>query len=196
VAEQLSVLSEDKVITAETLVEKLPNLLKRNLPATFGGEREQNSFQEREILYKLLFDMKADLNDLKSLVFELINNNDLNISNQQLKQLTSPKYSESYPVYNQEDRPRPNFNPEEHNRETNGNVSIEDNRPILLDSQSSQEYEKSEIIEESLKLADMEKDMILRALKKHNGKRKEAAKDLDISERTLYRKIKGYDIQI
>jgi len=67
---------------------------------------------------------------------------------------------------------------------------------ILLDSQSSQEYENSEIIEESLKLADMEKDMILKALKKHNGKRKEAAKDLDISERTLYRKIKGYDIQI
>ena len=69
-------------------------------------------------------------------------------------------------------------------------------RPILLDSQSSKEYENSEIIEESLKLADMEKDMILKALRKHNGKRKEAAKDLDISERTLYRKIKGYKIQI
>ncbi len=196
VAEQLSVLSEDKIITAETLVEKLPNLLKRNLPASLVGENEQTSFQEREILYKLLFDMKNDLNDLKSLVFELINNNDLNISNQQLKQLTSPGYSKNYPVYNQETRPRPNFNAEEHNRETNSNVSIEDHRPILLDSQSSQEYENSEIIEESLKLADMEKDMILKALKKHNGKRKEAAKDLDISERTLYRKIKGYDIQI
>lgn len=196
VAEQLSVLSEDKIITAETLVEKLPNLLKRNLPASLVGETEQTSFQEREILYKLLFDMKNDLNDLKSLVFELINNNDLNISNQQLKQLTSPGYSKNYPVYNQETRPRPNFNAEEHNRETDNNVSIEDHRPILLDSQSSQEYENSEIIEESLKLADMEKDMILKALKKHNGKRKEAAKDLDISERTLYRKIKGYDIQI
>ena len=73
---------------------------------------------------------------------------------------------------------------------------MEDHRPILLDSKSSKEYENSEIIEESLKLADMEKDMILKALRKHNGKRKEAAKDLDISERTLYRKIKGYDIQI
>ncbi len=196
VAEQLSVLSEDKIITAETLVEKLPNLLKRNLPASLAGETEQTSFQEREILYKLLFDMKNDLNDLKSLVFELINNNDLNISNQQLKQLTSPGHSKNYPIYNQETRPRPNFNAEEHNRETNNNVSIEDHRPILLDSQSSQEYENSEIIEESLKLADMEKDMILKALRKHNGKRKEAAKDLDISERTLYRKIKGYDIQI
>jgi len=122
VAEQLSVLSEDKIITAETLVEKLPNLLKRNLPASLVGETEQTSFQEREILYKLLFDMKNDLNDLKSLVFELINNNDLNISNQQLKQLTSPGYSKNYPVYNQETRPRPNFNAEEHNRETDNNV--------------------------------------------------------------------------
>jgi len=196
VAEQLSVLSEDKIITAETLVEKLPNLLKRNLPASLVGESEQSSFQEREILYKLLFDMKNDLNDLKSLVFELINSNDLNISNQQLKQLTSPGYTKNYPVYNQETQQRENFNAEEHNRETNRNVSIEDHRPILLDSQSSQEYENSEIIEESLKLADMEKDMILKALRKHNGKRKEAAKDLDISERTLYRKIKGYDIQV
>ncbi len=196
VAEQLSVLSEDKIITAETLVEKLPHLLKRNLPAALSPEGESSNFQEREILYKLLFDMKNDLNDLKSLVFELINNNDLNISNQQLKQLTSPSYSESYPVYRQENRPRPNFDDAEHNPPTNGSVSLEDNRPILLDSQSSQEYENSEIIEESLKLADMEKDMILKALKKHNGKRKEAAKDLDISERTLYRKIKGYDIQI
>jgi len=196
VAEQLSVLSEDKIITAETLVEKLPNLLKRNLPASLVGESEQSSFQEREILYKLLFDMKNDLNDLKSLVFELINSNDLNISNQQLKQLTSPGYTKNYPVYNQETQQRENFNAEEHNRETNRNVSIEDHRPILLDSQSSQEYENSEIIEEGLKLADMEKDMILKALRKHNGKRKEAAKDLDISERTLYRKIKGYDIQV
>lgn len=200
VAEQLSVLSEDKTITAEILVEKLPNLLKRNLPAAFPGESEQTNFKEREILYKLLFDMKNDLNDLKSLVFELINNNDLNISNQQLKQLTSPGYSNNsnnYPVYNQETGPRPNFNAEEHNRDSNGNVSMEDHhRPILLDSQSSKEYENSEIIEESLKLADMEKDMILKALRKHNGKRKEAAKDLDISERTLYRKIKGYKIQI
>ena len=196
VAEQLSVLSEDKIITAETLVEKLPNLLNRNLPASLAPNEESSNFQEREILYKLLFDMKNDLNDLKSLVFELINNNDLKIPNQQLKQLTSPGYSGSYPVYNHEARPNPNFNDEKHNPPTNGGVSIGDHRPILLDSQSSQEYENSEIIEESLKLADMEKDMILKALKKHNGKRKEAAKDLDISERTLYRKIKGYDIQI
>ena len=196
VAEQLSVLSEEKLITADILLEKLPNLLKRNLPASLRGEEEQGSFQEREILYKLLFDMKNDLNDLKSLVFELINNNDLNISNQQLNQLKRPGYSETYPVYNQDTPTRPNFNAEEHNRESTGNVSIEDHRPILLDPQSSQEYENSEIIEESLKLADMEKEMILKALKKHNGKRKEAAKDLDISERTLYRKIKGYDIQI
>ena len=124
VAEQLSVLSEDKIITAEILVEKLPNLLKRNLPAAYPGESEQTSYKEREILYKLLFDMKNDLNDLKSLVFELINNNDLNISNHQLKQLTSPGYSDNYPVYNQEARPRPNFNKEEHNRDSNNSVSM------------------------------------------------------------------------
>jgi len=192
VAEQLSVLSEDKMITAETLTDAIPNLLKRNLPARIPHGSENDSFQEREILYKLLFDMKSDLNDLKGLVFELINNNDLRISNQQLRQLSQPKYERDLPTYAQQKRP---VFEEDHNQDHESDVSVRDNRPIILDHKTSQEYENSEIIEESLKLADMEKEMIMKALKKHNGKRKEAAKDLDISERTLYRKIKGYEIQ-
>lgn len=192
VAEQLSVLSEEKMITAEILTDAIPHLLKRNLPARIQQEAENDAFQEREILYKLLFDMKSDLNDLKGLVFELINNNDLHVSNQQLRQLSQPKYEREMSAYARRENP---IYEEDHNQEADSDVSVRGNRPIILDHKTSQEYENSEIIEESLKLADMEKEMILKALKKHGGKRKEAAKDLDISERTLYRKIKGYEIQ-
>jgi len=193
VAEQLSVLSEDKIISAEVLADAIPNLLKRNLPAKIPlGESGSESFQEREILYKLLFDMKNDLNDLKGLVFELINNNDLHISNQQLRQLAQPAFDRKTADFVQQKRA---VYADDHNQDRESDVSIRDNRPIILDHKTSQEYENSEIIEESLKLADMEKEMIMKALKKHGGKRKEAAKDLDISERTLYRKIKGYEIQ-
>ncbi len=199
-SEQLSVLAEDRLITAERLIELIPNITKRNLPAmrkrSGGGE---DSFQEREILYKLLFDMKNDMNDLKSLVFELIKSNNLSVSNvNKLKQLQSPSS-------NSQDR-RSSFAESNHSAAEPisdlPNASAEyryegedDNKPFIIQPEQNQDtYDSMEIIEESLSLEDMEKDMIKKALKKHNGRRKDASVDLGISERTLYRKIKQYEI--
>lgn len=188
VAEQLSVLSEEKNINAEHLIHLLPNIRKRNLPAIRSEDGSSGSdFQEREILYKLLFEMKSDLNDLKSLVFELINNNDLSVPDMgSLRQLQAPSYS----VPNQENTNRPNYyETPPHNFEEEQPL-----RPIILDKGNNAGYNKAEEVVENLSLEQMEKDMIQRALKKYNGRRKDAADELGISERTLYRKIKFYDL--
>ncbi len=191
IAEQLSVLSEEKLITAEVLIEYIPNIRKRNLPVIRknGGESQ---FQEREILYKLLFEMKNDLNDLKALVFELISNNDLTLPDKQsLRQVQSHRFSQP----NQPER-ESNYNQDlsrfYESREDLADPNIV--QPIIIDKTSTNTYNRSEVIEENLSLEDMEKDLIDRALKKHKGRRKDAAQELGISERTLYRKIKFYEL--
>ena len=193
IAEQISVLTEGQLITAEHLIDFLPNLGKRNLPMITDITAQNGSnFQEREILYKLLFEMKTDLTDLKSFVYELIKNNNLNVSNvQRLRQLKTPQrdFSAVNHPSNLED-----FlisNNENVNEKTNRNL---DNRPILLDPNSEEHFHNVEVVEESLKIEDMEKELIKKALTKHKGRRKDAAKDLGISERTLYRKIKEYEL--
>ena len=190
-AEQISVLSEDRNITAEQLLDFIPNITKRNLPAIAKSEPE--SFHEREILYKLLFEMKHDLNDLKSLVFELINTNDLTVPTKQLRQLQMPSYVPSTPSPSKPkfEGSQPDYRPDidQHIGDTQGV-----NKPIIIEH-PDQQYGNSEIVEENLSLEEMEKEMINKALKKHKGRRKDAAEELGISERTLYRKIKSYDIQ-
>jgi len=179
--EQLSVLAEDKHIDAETLLQIAPHLAKRDLPAV--SKPSGDSLQEREILYKLLFDMKGDLHDLKHLVFELIRGNNLRVPDTVSYrampavplekeilphvQWTNNTEQESYP-----------------NNVLNGN-------PLIIDEKK---YDNTEVVDENLALEDMEKDMIKKSLKRHGGRRKEAALELGISERTLYRKIKQYDI--
>jgi len=202
ISEQLSVLAEDRLITAERLVEMAPNITRRNLPAMTGrgSDTGGDSFQEREILYKLLFDMKNDMNDLKSLVFELIKSNNLSVSNvHKLKQLQSPAStptSEGLAAYTE----KQNGASEERNTHSTDNDFDYDSKnegsdPIIFQRDSEQDtYDSMEIVEESLSLEDMEKDMIKKALKKHNNRRKDASIDLGISERTLYRKIKQYEI--
>lgn len=192
IAEQISVLSEDRVITAEALIKLVPDIMKRNLPAVIPGHHqgESGSFQEREILYKLLFDMKNDLNDLKSLVFELIRDNDLRVPKpQNLSGLNSPSFQSApdsaVDLPTQLNQYIADHTPDEETY-TNGNQV----RPIIID----QQYSDSEEVEENLSLEENEKDLIRKALKKHNGRRKEAASDLGISERTLYRKIKEYEL--
>jgi transcriptional regulator with PAS, ATPase and Fis domain len=190
VAEQLSVLSEDKIITADALVTTMPHLLKRNLPAIqndFPNTNGSGSFQEREILFKFLFEMKSDLTDLKKLVFELIRSNDLNMPDS--ASLSSSKFNPSSEMAKWENDQNqapitysPDISP----------VNTSNKAPIILDSDN--DYESMEIVEESLSLEDMEKDMIQKALSKYKGKRKEAATELGISERTLYRKIKQYEL--
>jgi transcriptional regulator with PAS, ATPase and Fis domain len=181
VAEQLSVLSEEKFIHAEQLIELIPDILDRHLPAIREAlPGDGNGMQEREILYKLLFDMKNDLNDLKSLVFELIRNNDLTVSDNNVELL----------AINAPDTTVPRKAPEPEATEE----FIPPNRPIILDQKGREEYDNMEVVEENLSLEENEKGLIRKALKKHNGRRKEAAQDLGISERTLYRKIKQYEL--
>ena len=190
--EQLSVLSEKKMITAERLIDLIPNITKRNLPAKVDGISNGDggsSFAEREIIFKFLYEMKNDLSDLKSLVYELIRNNNLSVPDANtMRQLSSatdkldrmydtmdtrPARTENAPFYNGED----------------------DSAPIILDHHAAQQYNESEVVEELLSLEAMEKDMITKALKKYKGRRKDAAQELGISERTLYRKIKQYEIE-
>ncbi len=183
IVEQFSVLSEDKAITEDVVRELAPQLISRNLPLGVNKKDGTEGFAEREILYKFLLDMKGDLNDLKNLVFNLIKNNDLSVPDNNLGRLMVV-----------DDKPlsqRPSYfataNTEEYQEDYNA-------KPILITDQNRDKYHKSEVVDEKLSLEDMEKDMIKKALKKHSGKRKDASDELGISERTLYRKIKQYDI--
>jgi DNA-binding NtrC family response regulator len=174
----LSVLSEDKMVDAESLLQIAPHLNKTNLPAL---SKKADGLQEREILYKLLFDMKGDLHDLKQLVFELIRGNNLRVPD--------PSQLKAYSNSSADFHPSANW-PLSHIPDVYGNAHT-DQGPILLDDKK---YDKTEVVDESLALEDMEKDMIRKSLKRHGGRRKEAALELGISERTLYRKIKQYDM--
>ncbi len=188
VAEQLSILSEDKLITPERLIDVIPNINKRHLPQI---RKDSNDFHEREILYKVLFDMKNDLNDLKGLIFELIRTNNLEVSNiKSLKplQLRSGNVASSEYRENQD-----NFTKLADESVVSDDNYFVDNgtndAPVLVEKSA---YDESEIVEDNLSLESMERSMISKALKKHGGRRKEAASELGISERTLYRKIKNY----
>ena len=190
-AERLSILSEERLIEGTTLMEEMPYLLQRNLPATTEQAGDGTSFQEREILYKLLFDMKNDLNDLKGLVHGLIQSNNLNVPNvREVKQLAAsilPEYDSNTAFANGNNGQAPAYYPPETDY-------ADPNRPVIRFADRSPTYQEAETVEESLNLADMEREMIERALKKHNNRRKDAAADLGISERTLYRKIKEYEL--
>jgi len=177
-AEQMSILSDNKLVTAERLLEFAPNLSKRNLPSITNSGTGADTLEEREILYKFLLDMKGDLSDLKNLVYELARTNNLDFP--KLNPATTTEYRPEIPTILHEER----SNPEQQN----------DSRPVIISAQEVKEYEETEIIEESLSLEAKTKELIIKALDKHKGRRKDAAEDLGISERTLYRKIKEFEI--
>lgn len=187
IAEQVAILSEKRLLTAEDLLNFAPNMGKRNLPIVAGDVKEASeNFQEREILYKFLFDMKSDMNDMKNLIVELVRKNNLDMPDtSSYTGLSAPTFPPAnYPSASQTSNPYPDFNePKKENAA----------KPIIIDG-TERRYEDSEVVEESLNLEEMEKELITKALKKHNNRRKEAAEDLGISERTLYRKIKEYEI--
>ncbi|MCB0563652.1 MAG: sigma-54-dependent Fis family transcriptional regulator [Phaeodactylibacter sp.] len=199
-AEQVSVLAEDKMVTAERLARYVPQILKRNLPMIPETSRRNNddgaSMQEREIFYKLMVDMKKDLNDLKNLVFELIRNNDLRVPDAQ--DIRSLQPAESYQQRSNVPAPLQDvsdFLSDYHeDRDDTPNNQANQVKPIIINREGGQSYSPSEEVEESLSLEENEKDLIHKALIKHKGRRKEAAQDLGISERTLYRKIKQYEL--
>ena len=168
--EQLSALEMDRHIAQETLLQYLPPV-RSDLPVLYQGASAANALQERDILYKILFDMKKDVGDLKSLVFELLNTHAP--GSQRIK---------------------------EHAMLFQSMISSPATVPVQVIAQASQAdkvhaYEKVEAVEEeNLSIGDKERTLIVKALMRHRNKRKEAAKSLGISERTLYRKIKQYDL--
>lgn len=193
VAEQLSVLSENRNITAEGLQETMPQLFSRHLPvpmsnSNFSG-KGGGEFQERELLYKVLFDMKNDLNELKSMFFKLVESNNLRMPELgNLRQLSSGFSNTTESVfeghgYTQD--PAPRFHPFENERV----------KPIIIDQGGgSSNFDDSEEEDAPLTMDEIEKEAIKKTLAKYKGRRKEAADELHISERTLYRKIKQYDL--
>ncbi|MBK8557542.1 MAG: sigma-54-dependent Fis family transcriptional regulator [Lewinellaceae bacterium] len=190
IAEQLSVLSEERNISAEYLEQRMPQLFTRNLPMLLQGEgghqgqKNGSDFQERELLYKILFDMKNDLNDLKGLVYDLVRSNDLNMPDVSALRTLQPNYpGSSYGMSNTSDGNTP--------------AAPKPNSPIIIGgNKPGGHFSDQETVEDEAPLAmdEIEKDAIRRALKKYNGRRKEAAEELKISERTLYRKIKQYNL--
>jgi transcriptional regulator with PAS, ATPase and Fis domain len=181
IVEQLSILTDEKEITAEQLLDLVPQITQRNLPSLSKGTSSSDIPQEREILYQLLFDMKKDLNDLKSLVFELIKSNDLRIPDMSRLNSLSAATPPAEVVY------EPSYTAPSFDRDV-----ISTARPVIINKEP--EFQTTEVVEENLSLEEMEKEMIVKALKKYRGRRKDAAVELGISERTLYRKIKEYEL--
>ena len=179
VAEQLSVLEQDRAIGVDTLGLYLPDhntRLPAVVPSSAGGGSDFGS--EREILYKVLFDMKSDLNDLKQLTLELMNSSSTEQVRSDNEGLIQKIYGEEQ---NQSERLLPPG-------------SESNTYPKKVDNN----YDYAEEIEEeeTLSLIDKELELIKKALERNNGKRKAAADELGISERTLYRKIKQFDIDL
>ena len=176
VAEQISVLERERNINKETLINYLPNSQKSNLPAVIKKNQDTSDFSnEREILYKVLFDMKNDLNDLKKLTMELMKNDNMSEFQKNNENLIQKVYEQNnelknYPTINVND---------------NQTKEIKDNNYQYVQELDSQE---------TLSLHDKELELIKKSLEKHEGKRKLAAEELGISERTLYRKIKQFDL--
>jgi len=205
IAEQISVLSESKLITIEDLLTYVPNALKRNLPMIPQNEGKEAPLNEREILYQLLFDMKGDLNDLKNLVFELIRRNNLSVPDirgiQHLQSSTVAAPTMAVAVPNSVFSNIPSKNNTEIassstdlEEETFYDNNDHDGKPVLIEHDSEVYRNNISLVEDSLSLEDNEKNLIRKALRKYNGRRKDAADELGISERTLYRKIKEYDL--
>ena len=176
VAEQISVLERERNINKETLINYLPNSQKTNLPAVIKKKQDTSDFSnEREILYKVLFDMKNDLNDLKKLTMELMKNDNMSEFQKNNENLIQKIYEQdkevkNYPIIDVND---------------NQDKEIKDNNYQYVQELDSQE---------TLSLHDKELELIKKSLERHDGKRKLAAEELGISERTLYRKIKQFDL--
>lgn len=188
IAEQISVLEGNREITAATLRGYLPNMTSTNLPAIVKDkERESDFSTEREILYKVLFDMKGDLNDLKKLTLELLKGDSSTKVQQENETLIRKIYGDK------EEEPAPAQTVTEvlHLPEP----VLENNMNQVTEAQEDRYHFAEEIQEEeTLSLQEKEIELIKKSLERNRGKRKAAAAELGISERTLYRKIKQYDL--
>ncbi|QZK91234.1 regulatory Fis family protein [Flavobacterium tiangeerense] len=183
VAEQISVLETSRDITATTLQSYLPEQ-GSNLPSVIKDKKSENDFStEREILYKVLFDMKSDLNDLKKLTLELIQNGSSKVqeTNQSLiKKIYGSNENDNEIDF--EESPR------------NNQITTLNNESLYQEPEENYLFAETIEEEETLRLEQKEIEMIKKSLEKNKGKRKAAADELGISERTLYRKIKQFDL--
>ncbi|WP_209402186.1 sigma-54-dependent Fis family transcriptional regulator [Pseudozobellia sp. WGM2] len=186
IAEQVSVLEESRSISWSTLNGYLPNANSTNLPAVVGQKKSEGDFSnEREILYKVLFDMKGDLNDLKKLTLELMKNNDGEKVQEENEGLIRKIYGDDDDIQEEERSALEVLHlPEPQLEQSSSRAQIEDKYHF------AEEIEE----EETLSLQEKEVELIRKSLERNRGKRKAAAAELGISERTLYRKIKQYDL--
>ncbi len=174
ITEQICIIEKNREINAETLLKYLPQYSSNNVPVLMrtdnasGGSALNGDFKERDLFYKIIVDLKKEVNDLKSVVHDIIVN-----SGGAVKVIPKEEVI---------------FHNDDMNNGSNGTITI--HKPVIQNSNTGQTIE----VEETLSLQDKEKDMIKKALRKHKGKRKYAAKELGISERTLYRKINEYNI--
>jgi len=173
VTEQISIIEKQKYVSADVLKRYLPQDATVSLPVLYNKEREDEKISERDLLYKVLFDMKKDIIELKKTVSEILEHD--------LQDTPASGMSKSLVK---------NYNADLLGilDDGFGNIDIDEQEDDQLG------FQPSEVIDENLSLEKKEIDMIKRALSKHYGKRKNAAKELGISERTLYRKIKEYNI--
>ncbi|MFN5021544.1 MAG: sigma-54 interaction domain-containing protein [bacterium] len=183
IAEQISVLAEDKSISGKDLERFLPKNSTNNLPILVGSgpmSTGQNEFMnERDILYKLFFDLKKDVTEMKKMFLEIVQNPS-NIPS--VSHVMEESYLQDLPISRQQQDHHPH-----------GSIIPVSSQPMFLTE--NREIQDTILVDESLNIMDKEKELIEKALRKHKGKRKDAASDLGISERTLYRKLKEYDIE-
>ncbi|PKD17588.1 AAA family ATPase [Salegentibacter salinarum] len=190
IAEQISVLEQERIIGPERLKEYLPDI-GSNLPAVIADKKKESDFSnEREILYKVLFDMKSDLTDLKKLTLKLMESGNSKKVQDENESLIQKLYGDD----DGEDVDAEEL--EALNDERLEVLQIPQNSPKSEHSREKDKYYFAEEIqeEETLSLQDKELELIKKSLERHSGKRKAAAEELGISERTLYRKIKQYNL--
>ncbi len=190
IAEQISVLSPTPQVSGKEMRIFLPEKKENRFPVLAGHTPTGEFANEREILYKLFFDMKKDVTELKKMFVEILQNPSL--------AGTAAKFTKES-ILNDYDNVTENNHINTNNHTIGSpittnqpNYLTSNNQPVLLTNEEIQQHEE---IEESLNIMDKEKELIIKALKKHKGKRKDASLDLGISERTLYRKLKEYDIE-
>jgi len=193
--EQMTVVEQNREVNSVKLAEYIP--MNANLPAVIqkggGGSSSSDFGSEREIMYKVLFDMRSDINDLKSLTSELIKSRGNSDLSSQEKNLINRIYTPE---------PAQNANPNSLLYfENNNNHQNQIHHSTIISEEEDHHYNDVEDIEieearpESLSLQNNEKDLIIKALEKHKGRRNRAADELGISQRTLYRKIKQYNLE-
>ena len=187
IVEQISVIENDREISLEKMKFYLPEEVVSGVPALVGGKSGENdSFSDRELIYKFLFDMKRDMNELKKLVIELLNGNkEVDLTGTQ-RDVLNRVYSD---ISNEDSKKLLEAGVRDEVKEEREYAAQDD--VTIVDS----DYQEHIEVEESLSLEEREMEFVKKALEKHHGKRKDAAKELGISERTLYRKIKEYNLK-